>query len=76
MIVFFMNTYKEFVNHGRSLKYIYSQIKHYTTSFAYCITSFISPDIENSDKSTLQLLVNLLTKVNIFIHLKCRKTLL
>jgi hypothetical protein len=32
------------------------------------ITSFISPDIENSDKSTLKLSVNLLTKVNIFIY--------
>ena len=30
------------------------------------IASFVSPDIENSDKSTLQLLVNLLTKVNVF----------
>jgi hypothetical protein len=30
------------------------------------IASFIAPDIENGDKSTLQLLVNLLTKVNIF----------
>jgi hypothetical protein len=39
------------------------------------LTSFISPNIENSDKLTLQLLVNLLTEVNIFIHLKCRKTL-
>lgn len=31
------------------------------------IGSFTSPDIENSDRSTLQLLVSLLTKVNNFI---------
>jgi len=31
------------------------------------IGSFVSPDMENSDKSTLQLLVNLLMKVNILL---------
>jgi hypothetical protein len=39
------------------------------------IASFVSPDMENSDKSTLQLLVNLLMKVNISNHLKYKKIL-
>jgi hypothetical protein len=39
------------------------------------ISSFVQLDVEGSDKSTLQLLVNLLMKVKIFCYLK-RKIIL